>query len=118
MRAFAAPILASLFADDVSLPCLPALFAQVVPNLLQVVLQAVLVGLVVLVLMVSMGFLVALVDPVVGVDSVHLPANFQVARADLLLVPITANSVLHNLPIGWSPVALLPLPMLAASQAP
>ncbi len=100
MRAFAIPISASLSVDDVPLPCLPALLAQVVPNLLQVVLQAVLVGLVVLIPVVSKGFLVALVVLVVGADLVHLPADFQVTRADLLFVPMTANSVLHDLPIG------------------
>ncbi len=48
----------------------------------------------------------------------HLPANFQVARADLLHAQVLANVVLHNLPIGRSPVLLSYLPMLAANQAP
>ncbi len=100
MRAWATPILALLFVDDVSLLWLPALLVQVVPSLLQVVLQAVLMVLVVPVLAVSVGFLVVLVVPAVGADLVHLPANFQVVRADLLSVPMLANSVLHNLPIG------------------
>ncbi len=116
MRAFAIPISASLFADDVSLLYFPCLLALVVPSLLQAALPAVLVvRRVLVVLVVSKGFQVVLV---VGADLVHLPANFQVARADLLYVQVMANFVLHNLPIKLSPVALSYLPMLAASQAP
>ncbi len=72
--------------------------------------------LVVLVLVVSKEFLVVLADLVVGVGLVRLLVHFQVVRADLLFVPILANSVLHNLPIGSSPAVLLPL--LVANQVP
>ncbi len=98
MRASAIPTSASLFADDVSLLYFPALIALVVLSLIQAVLQAVLVVLrALVVLVVSKEFQVVLV---VGADLAHLLAHFQVVRADLLSVPMLANFVLHNLPIG------------------
>ncbi len=71
-----------------------------VPNLLQVVLLVVLGVPVLVVLVISMGYQVALAVLVVWADLVHLLVHFQVAMADLRSVPMLANFVPHNLPIG------------------
>ncbi len=92
-----------------------------VPILLQVVLPAVLGVLVLGFLVASKEYQVALVVVLVVVvdsDLRFLILRDPVAKADHLYVPILANVVHHNLPIGSSLAVPVLLPMAVAIPVP